>query len=295
MEEKIKKINKLSFSYKRILLGILDNNEEPFTKLLLNFKEVNEILNKKESNIFKYFYFNRKKIHQILYDNEKILNIDSIEMGINLSSFFYLSLLIKDSPDFVNYSYSIKFIKKINDLQKNNNNKNYKKLILSKIILELINNYKQIDRDEEEEDDNDEEAEEEDLNNLLKYNNDIIKENINALNEIDLKIDKDNFINKNIDEIYLEIIKSLIFSQKFDNYNYIYNIMIELDLENINITKIIFDGISKTLNNENDKKYYMISNINEIFDEKKINFYYILLKYLLKNSIYIYQIPILLQ
>ena len=36
---------------------------------------------------------------------------------------------------------------------------------------------------------------------------------------------------------------------------------------------------------------YLILNLEDFSNEKKVNFYYILLKYILKNSIYIYQIP----
>ena len=298
MEEKQNKIynkkdllssKKLSLSYQIILLGIIDNNDDPFIKILselLKYKDIEEILNKKGKNALKFYYFNRKIINEILYDEDKQLDVDYIKDFIKIEKDFspliYLYLLLNYNKDSVDYIYSINIIKQINELQKDNKDKIYKKLIISKIIMELINNYKQTDNYDEDE-------EQEDLNIKEDDNNNFIKENINALNEIGLEIDKKNFISKNIDEIYSEIIKSLIISKKFDDYNYIYNIINELDLENINITKIIFDEISKTLNNKSNSKHYMISNIDELIDEKKINFYYILFKYILKSSIYIYQ------
>ena len=276
---------KLSLSYEIILLGILDNYE-PFTKLLFNFEEVEKIREKKEKNIFKYFYFNREKIKKIIYDEEEILDVNFVEMEKRLSSYFYLSLLIKYNPDYNDYTYSMDFIKQINNLQKNNNDKIYKKLIISKIILELVDNYKGTDNYMEKEDN--------DLNEIKKYNEDIIEQNIYTLNkEIGSKIDKENLKDKKVDEIYSEIIRCLIISKKFDEYNYIYNAINELDLENINITKIMLDEISTTLNNKNFTNSYIISNINDLNDTTKINFYYILLKYILKNPIYIYQINFL--
>ena len=204
-------------------------------------------------------------------------------MEKRLSSYFYLSLLIKYNPGANDYTYSMDFIKQINDLQKNNKDKVYKKIIISKIILELIDNYKQTDNYVEDEDN--------DLNEINEYNNNILEENIYTLNkEIGSKIDTKFLINKKVDEIYSEIIRCLIISKKFNEYNYIYNIINELDLENINITQKIFDEISKTLNNKNGMNYYIISNIDDLNDKNKINFYYILFKYILKNSIYIYQI-----
>ena len=277
---------KLSLAYEIILLGILDN-VEPFTKLLVDFEEIKKIKEKEEKHIFQFFYFNREKIGKIIYDEEEILDVNFIKMEKRLSSYFYLSLLIKYNPDVNDYTYSMDFIKQINDLQKDNNDKVYKKIIISKIILELIENYRQTDNYIEEEDN--------DLNEITKYNENIIEENINILNkEINSKIDKKIIKGKKVDDIYSEIIKCLIISKKFDEYNYIYNIINELDLEHINITKKIFDEISKILNNQNDMNYYIISNIDDLKDRKKANFYYILLKYILKIPIYIYQIHFLL-
>ena len=75
----------------------------------------------------------------------------------------------------------------------------------------------------------------------------------------------------------------------------LYSIINQLDLEHINITNLMFKKISEILNsNENYIKEYIIDKIDDLIDKKKINFYYILLKYILKNSIHIYQIPFLL-
>ena len=52
---------------------------------------------------------------------------------------------------------------------------------------------------------------------------------------------------------------------------------------------------NKLLNFLNEEyKEYEISKIDDLLDIKKMNFYFILFKYILKNSFYIYQIPFLL-
>ena len=75
----------------------------------------------------------------------------------------------------------------------------------------------------------------------------------------------------------------------------IYNIIIQLDLESIDITKIIFDGIHDILENKENIFKYIILDNDDLFDNSKINFYYILLKYILKKSIFIYQIDFLMK
>ena len=51
----------------------------------------------------------------------------------------------------------------------------------------------------------------------------------------------------------------------------------------------MFDNLNNILNSE-ECKYYIINNIEDLLNQKKTNFYYILLKYILKNTIYIYNI-----
>ena len=68
-----------------------------------------------------------------------------------------------------------------------------------------------------------------------------------------------------------------------------YKVIEQLDLENINITKAILNEISETLiSNENLTKKYKITTLDDLKDSKKINFYYILFKFILKDSVYIY-------
>ena len=71
-----------------------------------------------------------------------------------------------------------------------------------------------------------------------------------------------------------------------------------MDLSNINITKNIFDKLINELDivkNKDINEKYIIKDIKDLTNEETINFYYILFKYILKSSYYIYQIPLILE
>ena len=129
------------------------------------------------------------------------------------------------------------------------------------------------------------------------YYNKIIEENIKYINnELDLNWNKKYIINKSIDKLYKDIIEKLLLNNKLEEYDYIYNIINQLELESINITNKIFNAINDLLNrNENIKNRYLITKEEDLFNIKIINFYYILFKYILKDSIFIYQINFLLK
>ena len=293
------------FKYKLLLDWTLKcpneiNDKNPISELINNFKDIKSIINGNTPNIFKFIYFNKNQIHTILYDSEKTINLDSIIIENNLSNYFYLSLLIRDDDSLVNYKYSINFIKNINNQLINENNNIYKTILISKLIIELINNRQFEENDEENEEendedndeekdeeneeendeDNDEEKDEEELKEIENNNKDKIKNNLNELQNLDLKLDENKIINNKIDKIYIDIIIKLIEKNKFDE------ILNELDLENINLTKTMFDELSDFIKINIEK--YKISEQNDLFDAEKINFYFILFK-ILKNSIYIYQ------
>lgn len=281
---------KLAFSYlTSLIFGILYNNSNninnqsnnekdqaynPFLKLLSNYEEIKKIMKLQEPNKIKFIYYNRNKVHNILYDEEEMINIDNFK---TLSFNFYLSLLIRENPYQINYSYSIDFIKELNNLQQNNKKK-YQRIIRSKIIIELIKNYESLEF-------YDEEKEKEELKKIENSNEEILKK----FDDENLNIKKEDLISKNIDRIYIEIINELMKKMQkieFEDYKFVYDIITELDLENIDITSEMINNLNNNLKyNEN----IMINNVEDLSKEKKINFNYILLKYLLKHSIYIYQ------
>ena len=97
-----------------------------------------------------------------------------------------------------------------------------------------------------------------------------------------------------IDNIYIEIIISVLIKIKTNKLE-CFKLYSQLDLENIKITEEMFLKLKKALSISNTYMHqYEIIDVREIFDQDKIIFYYFLLKYVLKNSIYIYQIPLLL-
>ena len=274
---------KISLCYSTTLaepIEIYKNN--PIYKLLSKYEEIENIIKLNKPEIIKFLYFNRKNIEQkILYESEKTIRINS-NMIKSLSNYFYLSLLINEVE--INYNYSISFIKEINELKSNNGI--LKDIILSKNIVEIIQNFFQMEECEK--------NYEEELNKMKNNYINKIKENINKIKDLNLELNQDNIIKMNIEKIYIDIICSLIKTNKIDDFEQTYNIISQLDLENINITENMFNDLSKVVDaNEDYMKNYLIEKIDDLFINKKINFYYILIKYILKNSFYIYQIDFL--
>jgi hypothetical protein len=131
------------------------------------------------------------------------------------------------------------------------------------------------------------------LENLEKDNIKIIEDNIHIFKKLKLNYDKTNIISKRIDELYADIIIGLFENTDID---YIYKIIEELNFESIDITEKIFKRISVFLNNnEKFKNEYLIINNDDLLNDNKINFYYLLLDYILKNSTFIYQFNCILK
>ena len=139
---------KLFLAYNILLLDIIDkydNNEcekshplNLFEELLNNFEEIEKIEELKDQNIFKFLYFMKRKVNKILYDSEKIIDFKYDNIQMDMHSCFYLDLMIDGNKDLLNYTFSKGFIKTINDLNNVNSDKVYRKIFLSKIIIELI-------------------------------------------------------------------------------------------------------------------------------------------------------------
>ena len=243
--------------------------------------EINFSLYKK--TFLKLLYFKKNIINPLLYEFDKIINLDYDKVD-NISYYFYLTLLIENNPNVIDYYYSIQFIKNINKNNINNNN-NIKKILLSKIIIDLIKYYRGLEESENNL---------EEIKKIEDFNIKIIKNNKNALNELNLNFSIKEIKSKTIEEIYLEIIISLI-KNKLENYEYIENLIKQLDIESIIITPKMFNEIKVQLDNTESDKEYMISKENDLFDNKKITLYYILLKYICKEQIFIYQINFFLK
>ena len=90
------------------------NKKESLNKLIYNFKELQFLLNSlkmQTKNIPKFIYDNMNNIHNILYNSEAFINLNSIEIRQEINNYFYISLLIAQNQEIVNYTYSIDFIK----------------------------------------------------------------------------------------------------------------------------------------------------------------------------------------
>ena len=282
------------------------NKNRPFEPLLNLSKDIEEIKNNLKSNsqdVLNFLYFNMENIEKVLYNIDEIIYFDfddknnkyfliinnekiEIEQKNEMAFLFYISLLINYNKNIVNFSFSIHLINKIISLNNIDENNLYKNILISKIILELINFYKsnQIFEEKNNKD------EKENLNNLDNYNY-IIENFINEFKKLGLEINQKDLKLKNIDLIYAEIINTFL---QFKHFNLISNIIDQLDLENINITKAMFNEISKTLSsNESYINEYRLNSFDDLFVSQKVDFYFILFKCILKNPIFIYDIEFL--
>ena len=242
-----------------------------------------------------------ENIERILYNNDEIIyfdfddknnkyflkiNKDKIEIKEKneMMFLFYLSLFIKGNKNIVKFSFSLSLINKINSINTNNFNfdSSYKNVLISKIILELINFYKNNQLFEEK----NYKEEIEKLNEIEISNNEIIVNCIKKFCKIFFSIGQKELKFENIDLIYAKIINILL---KLKDYDLAQKILEYLDLENINITNEMLNEICKTLfSNESYLNEYRLNILDDLFDYNKIYFYYFLFKYILKNSIYIY-------
>ena len=186
------------------------------------------------------------------------------------------------SREILNYEYSIELIKEIDNKRKAIENNKIAEILMSKICIDLIRNFEEKSQFEDE------------LNEMEEENKRIISDNINALETVGLNIKEDDFIKDLLDKFYADLIKALIENKKFENYEFILDKMIEIDIENIYITKTIYDELKEILNKDEIIKEYKIATKEDFNIESKINFYYILLKYIFKNPIYIYDIDFFL-
>ena len=186
------------------------------------------------------------------------------------------------NKEIINYDYSIELIKEIDNKRKAIENNKIAEILMSKICIDLIRNFEEKSQFEDE------------LNEMEEENKGIISDNINTLETVGLNIKEDDFIEDSLDKFYANLIKALIKNKKFENYEFILDKMIEIDIENIYITKTIYDELKEILNKDEIIKEYKIATKEDFNIESKINFYYILLKYIFKNPIYIYDIDFFL-
>ena len=256
----------------------------PFLDLIGNYKNVKELLESKGINIFEFFYLNKYKIHNILYDGDKTIFLESNLMK-NFSDYYYLYLLIKAQPEIINYKYDYELIKATYDML-NSTESIIKKIIYAKMLLCFISNYEE----------GLEEANrfEEEIKTIKDHCIKCITNNKYILEKYKIDLNLDNIENNNISiiDIYYNIIITLIKNNQLNGSSETINILNELDIKDLRLDKQLFDGLKEAL----DKIYlskYEITNYDDFFDESKLMFYCILFEYILKSSDYIFHIPFL--
>ena len=229
-------------SYKCTLINPIEDSNEPVFNIVNSCEMITEINNNYKKQNKKYLYFNKDKIHNLLYLEEEniIINDDknTLFLNNNISELFYLDLLILDNAEQVNYTYSIDIIKVVNNFEKNSNFK-LKNIIISKIVLILIFNFKGLEEYNEDKEISDE------LDRIENENIDNIKNNLEILKELNCNYGLNDLKDTKIDNIYLAILISLIKQNKFNDYNSIEEILNQINLDSINITKAMLEGLSE--------------------------------------------------
>jgi hypothetical protein len=180
----------------------------------------------------------------------------------------------------INYEYSMELIKEIDNKNKSIKNNIIARIIMSKICIDLIEKF--------EETSNYNDDYEDELVILKEDNEGFISDNLKALEEFGLNIDKEEFMNKILDKFYSYLIKSLIENKKFDSYEIVLNLMKDIDVENIPITKTMYEELSDILNKEEIIKGYKINTKEDfILRAKSIFILYYLNIYSKINYIFI--------
>lgn len=293
----LKDLKEVKFAFKFAYWLILNtkneiNSEDPLYKLLLSIDEIKALLKNNNTQITKFFYFIREKIYKILYDSDEIIFIKYEDNNKNISFYFYLLLLIKDNPFLLNFTYDEKYIKEMINIQISieNSDDGIYKIIISKIIIDLLDDFQNSYDYYEEEDDKK-------IKKIKEDNLNIIKKNIDDLNYLDINWSEKDIEKNRIDDIYIEIIIALIKKKNrldidIDSDNN--NIIKKLDLENTSLTEKMMDQLLKVLNNDDYINEYKIAKEEDFTKGYKINFYYNILKYLIKDDFYIYKIQLFL-
>ena len=253
--------------------------------LINSLSELKDLLNyiPKESHL-KFLYSNKINIKKILYDEDEILelNKDVINNDNYIHNYFYLYEIIGDDNT-INYTYDFDLINILNERMKAEEH-NLKKFILYIFAYAILYNYENSNK----------ESSSDEVDTIYKEIEKFMKNQQQILKEFNLNLTLLNYKSYIINNIYAEVIISLIKNKKLENYEYSKNIMEQLDIENIDLTKELFTSLKKEFDENLDKEYIKCYNITNSFNKNHINFYYILFKYVFKISYYIYQIKFFL-
>ena len=181
-------------------------------KLITNFEQLKIIFGKvnedPNENIFKFIDSYKTVIQSsILYDKDEIINIDDFKLTNTFEELYYLDRLIMDNEEIANYNYNFEFVKTIENiiikLVKSKKESSLQKIVHSKILLDIVNNYCGLEN-------YDEEINGKDIELIKDEIDEIIKNNIDIFKELNLDINEENIKSIKNDTIYCDIIISLI-------------------------------------------------------------------------------------
>ena len=250
-----------------------------FFSNLFNDKET---ISFKEINI-KWLYLHKDHLDKYLYDKDKVIDIKFNDNNINLANLFYIDLLIMYNIDIINFSYTYEDIIEINKMHTIYKDQ-IPNVLLAKIIIDLMNNYKGICGNNYD-----------DKYELEIKNKEKIQNNLKSFHNLNLKWTQEFILEKSIDFIYTEIILSLIKIKMDESTDAKYienveNILLELEIDSIDMDEKIISLLS-----DNSLKKYFITDKDSTVSVTKIYFYYFLLKYIIKDPKYIYNLNFLLK
>ena len=255
----------------------------PLCCLLSGMEYLQIILKQNDINVLEYLYLNRYIVHEIIYKEDATINVIS-DYLTNFKDYYYLYFLIKAEPELNNYEYDFSLVQKAVGFQ-NEGNEKLGKIIKAKIVLTIIKSHEGYEE---------ENPDYKDMENPCIKN---INDNKNILEKYKIKLDLENLADDNIDinEIYIDILQYLIINQKLDESDETSNLLKELEIKNIRINKNILEALKEVLT-EKYLRNYKFESFEDLFESKeKLTFYFSLFENILKDSIYIYEIPFLLE
>ena len=175
-----------------------------------------------DMNIMEYLYLNRKKINNILYEEDRYLFIDS-NIIKNFSDYYYLYMLIKENSDLIFYQYNFALIRNCYDLLIFSKG-TLKTIILAKITMVLTNNY-YYDPPLSNENEN-QKIIEKDCDYIFNKCKEIFK---NEKDELKKYIGNEELDDFEIDELYTSILVSLIKNNKLNDSDEIKVLLNEIE------------------------------------------------------------------
>ena len=231
-------------------------------------------------------YKMKEKFLNYLCEIQENIHLKSGYEQISFGYFYFLDDLIMFKKEFINFTYDFDFIKSAYKFLVEEPENLIKKIIGIKIIYDLIDNYKEIEREEKES------INEKEIENMKKdipklYNN-IISKNTGIRLEFHLP---ENLKELDIKNVLIKKIADIFIFSNFEDYENIHSLINTFAIDSIIIDEDIFNKIKNIINNS--KEFYNdfllteddlnnLDNDNSTF-QKKVNCLYILATEVLKD------------